>query len=98
LNLHQIYPTAEEQTLLRYYFNNSLKISSNSDIIKVQNKVVSDIKSNDNEQFPIDIKYAIRYKSGLCYDRSMFLQKVMLLNDIKIRPVFLFSKKQNYTT
>jgi hypothetical protein len=65
-----------------------LSVSNKKDIIKLQNKILSTCKTEYVSDGEIKIEKVL-YK-GLCYDRSLILQKILILNDIPIRPLYLY--------
>ena len=89
-NKYQLYPDRQDIIELQSFYKDALNIESREDIIKFQNHVLDSIHHE-----PLSVKESIltnviRSKKGLCYDRSILMQKVMLINDIEVRPVFLF--------
>jgi hypothetical protein len=97
---NDISPTANEVYCLQTAFG-SLSIQSKEDVISLQNRVINTIYHGirDNMKYPLDINSVILGKRGLCYDRSLILQKIMLLNGIRIRPVYIFFNiKTNHTS
>lgn len=75
--------------MLNNFFQNQ-KVRSEEDIIRVQNKVVSEISQNNIGIGQLDIAKTFRLKKGQCFDRSLLLQKYFILNSFKVRPVYLF--------
>ena len=65
-----------------------IKISNKNDILRIQNLVIDNYKQG----FVSDGKIIIENLNGrgFCYDRSLILQKLLIHNNISIRPVYLF--------
>lgn len=85
----QLYPSENEIKLLNQFYGD-VSIYDSKDILKIQNLTVKKIRHeflNDNE---ILIDEIIKKEKGFCYDRSILLQKILLKNNIEIRPVYLF--------
>jgi len=38
----------------------------------------------------INVKECLLSRKGLCYDRSLILQKILILNGYQVRPIFVF--------
>jgi hypothetical protein len=58
----------------------------------IQNYVVNNLENGANSSFKkaINIASLLNEKIGSCFDRSLLMQKIFLLNDIKVRPVYIF--------
>lgn len=97
-NKKQIQPSYTEKKILESYLKKSKKITTDKDFIKIQNYVIKDIKSGANDRLPLDIINIIKYKKGLCYHRSLLLQKILLMNNIDVRPIFLYVRKDGKMT
>ena len=67
-----------------------LHIKSKNDIYKVSSLVISQIRHELSINYPLDVKIVAKKKMGLCYDRSLILQKIFLYNKIPIRPIFVY--------
>ena len=92
-NLNKIYPTSSEVLEISNFLKpKSHKISSHQDILSLQNYIVKSTKNGANSSYKkeINISALIHEKKGACFDRSLFLQKILLLNNIKFRPVYLY--------
>jgi len=87
---NNISPTPSELYFLERTIG-SLRIESKQDLIFIQNRVIEVIAQAPHDvTYPLDIISALRAKKGLCYERSLILQKIMISNGIKIRPVYVF--------
>lgn len=76
----------------------NIKIQDSSDIIRIQNQVIKQIKHKFIGSDKLVLKDILRKKSGYCYDRSFVLQKILIYNNIPIRPVFIFYNLNNNKT
>ncbi len=90
-NRNRIKPTKAEIIELQIFYKSLIILESKKDIIKFQNYTVEKIDYHSNGIGEINIINIIKSKKGLCFHRSLIMQKVMILNGINIRPVFLFS-------
>jgi hypothetical protein len=88
-NRYKIKPSSQEILLLKRSFG-SIDINSIEDIFRINSLVIDEIEHGFNGIFPISIEKVLNAKKGLCYDRSMILQKIFIYNNIPIRPVFLY--------
>jgi hypothetical protein len=75
-----------------------LKISDEKDIIRLQNDVIKIIKHEFNGDSLLNVFTILKYRKGMCFDRSILLQKIMSFNKIDVRPVYLFYNKNNSKT
>lgn len=90
-NIYQVKPTEQETIELKRFYKSAININTTEDIIYIQNYTISTISHRSNGIGEINIIKILKDKYGFCFDRSLILQKVMLLNGIRIRPVFLYS-------
>ena len=90
-NKYQVEPTEQETIELKRFYKSAINIKTTEDIIYLQNFTLSTISHKSNGIDEINIIKVLKDKKGFCFNRSMILQKVMLLNGIEIRPVFLYS-------
>ena len=90
-NKYQVEPTEQETIELKRFYKSAINIKTTEDIIYLQNYTLSTITHKPNGINQLNIDKILKDKQGLCFDRSLILQKVMLLNGIEIRPVFLYS-------
>jgi hypothetical protein len=89
INRIQVYPTDLEKMYLEAFFENQ-KIENEQDIIGVQNKIVGEVSHISTGSGQLNIINTLKFKKGLCFDRSLVLQKYFILKGYKIRPVYLF--------
>jgi hypothetical protein len=90
-NKYQVKPAENEIIELKQFYKSKINIKNTDNIILLQNYTIDNISHNSNGINEIDIIKILKTKKGLCFHRSLIMQKVMLLNGIKIRPIFLFS-------
>ena len=90
-NRNRMKPTNAEITELQSFYKSLIEIKTTKDIINLQNYTIDSIIHHSNGVVEIDIIKILKTQKGLCFHRSMVLQKVMLINGIQIRPVFLYS-------
>ncbi len=90
-NKSQVKPAENEIIELKNFYKSKINIKNTDNIILLQNYTIDNISHNSNGINEIDIIKILKTKKGLCFHRSLIMQKVMLLNGIKIRPIFLFS-------
>lgn len=92
-------PTKTEANELNLFYKSLIKIKNTNDIIALQNYTIDHISHDSSSgSGEINIIQILKTKKGLCFHRSLILQKVMLLNGLRIRPVFLYSKTNNTKT
>jgi hypothetical protein len=96
-NREQLRLTDHELILLKDEFG-SINLSNSDDILKIQNKVITNIRHEFLAFDILSIDTILKFKRGLCYDRSILLQKVLIYNNIKIRPVYIFFNQNKPTS
>lgn len=89
INRSQIRPNENEVVALEVFFGKK-NIKSEQDIIAAQNKIVRDISHKSSGTGLLNILNTLKIKEGLCFDRSLVLQKYFIMKGYKIRPVYLF--------
>jgi len=94
----QVKPSEIEIVELKKFYKSLVLIKNQDDIIALQNYTINKISHNSNGIDKIDIIQILKTKKGLCFHRSYIMQKVMLLNGIEVRPVFLYSNPFQKTT
>ncbi len=89
ININRFYirPNSDEINLIKSQFGNII-IREKNDILKIQNSVID--KSIPAFVSDGEIKVSNVLNKGLCYDRSLILQKILIFNNIPIRPVYLY--------
>ncbi len=96
-NKNQIKPNNKEITELNKEFGN-LILKDSIDFIRIQNNVVNVIKHGLVSTDQINIINNLHLKRGQCFERSIILQKILILNNIKIRPVYIFFRSGKNNT
>jgi len=86
-NNYKIKPTKNEISILKKELNSSLIIKNEYNIIKLQNQIIDSIPNFSNGTGEIDISHIMRTKKGSCFHRSLILQKILIYNNFRIRPV-----------
>jgi hypothetical protein len=89
INRSQIRPNENEVGALEVFFGKK-NIKSEQDIIAAQNKIVGEVSHKSTGSGQLNIINTLKFKKGLCFDRSLVLQKYFILKGYKIRPVYLF--------
>ena len=97
-NKYRIIPTKNEITELKSFYKSLITIKNSKDIIALQNFTIDHIAHEPNGIGEIDLIYILKTQKGFCFHRSIILQKVLLLNGISIRPVFLYSNPLSTST
>ena len=97
-NKYQVEPTEKEIVELKKFYKTFITIKHNKDIIVLQNYTIDNISHNSNGIDEIEIIKILKTKKGLCFNRSMVMQKALIMNGIDVRPVFLFSNPFNTST
>ena len=97
-NRYKIKPTEKEIVELKKFYKSIIHISSKKDILVLQNFTIDKIKHESIGIDEIDISKILKVKKGLCFNRSMILQKLLIYNGIDLRPVYLYSNPKMSTT
>jgi hypothetical protein len=97
-NKYQVKPTKKEIVELKKFYKSFIDIHHQKDIIVLQNLTIKNIKHEQNGIDEIEIINTLQSKKGLCFNRSMVMQKALIMNGIDVRPVFLYSNPFNTST
>lgn len=89
INREEVKPNKKDIDILKKEFGD-LKIVDTTGLIILQNSVINKIKHQYNGDSTIFIEKIINKKMGFCFDRSLLLQKILIYNKIRVRPVYLF--------
>ena len=89
INRNQISPNAKERAALEAFFGKN-SINVEQDIISIQNKLVNEVLHDITGTGQLNILNTLKLKKGLCFDRSLVLQKYFIMKGYRIRPVYLF--------
>ena len=98
INLRELKPNALEIKILKSFAGDRIEIRSKEDIQFIIDYTIENIKhgvSPTAEGENLSLAKIIGSRTGSCYDRSLILKKIMLLNDIKITPIFLYYSVSN---
>ena len=87
-NRYKIKPTNKEIVELKKFYKSIIHISSIKDILVLQNFTIDKIKHESIGIGEVAISKILKYKKGMCFDKSMVMQKVMTYNGIDVRPVY----------
>jgi hypothetical protein len=90
-NRNKVMPNKAEAIQLRLFYKSLLEIKNIKDIVILQNYTINHIAHHPNGVDEINIIQILKTKKGFCFHRSLVLQKALLMNGIRIRPVFLYS-------
>ena len=88
-NRDQVKPNSYEIAEFEKLFGN-LSIKDSLDLIYIQNKVIDLIEHQQVSVDKIDVVNNLRLKKGQCFERSLILQKILIYNGFKIRPLYLY--------
>jgi hypothetical protein len=89
-NQFQVSPTSAEIKSILSVFPTANRIKTKADIVAMQNQIIDSLQLTEASFFPIDIKYDLKVRGGICFNRSLLLQKILILNGFRIRPIYLF--------
>ena len=103
-----ISPDDEDVVLLKSFFGSQFVIRELEDILEAQNLTMKKIPHGESgnpewdilrkEDIVIDtlsLELIVDQTLGACYERSFLLQKLMLANGLKVRPIYIFFGKDN---
>lgn len=97
-NQQQVSPNSSEINAILSVFPQANSIKSKDDILFIQNQVIDSILHSPSSFYPIDIINDLNLRKGQCFNRSLLLQKILVLNGFKIRPVYLFFSSTSKTS
>ena len=89
-NYFRIKPNISEIKNINKLISNKI-IHDTSDFKNIQHLIIDSIAhlSNNNGR-EINIDSVIVNKQGFCFDRSLLLQKILIMNNFKIKPIYLY--------
>lgn len=89
-NYFRINPTVSEIKNINKLISNKI-IHDTNDLKYIQHLIIDSIAhiSNNNGR-EINIDSVIVNKQGFCFDRSLLLQKILIMNNFKIKPLYLY--------
>ena len=107
-NQNAVSPDDEDVVLLKFFFGSQFVIRELEDILEAQNLAMKKIPHGDTgipewdilrkEDIVIDtlsLEIIVGQTWGTCYERSFLLQKLLLANGLKVRPIYIFFGKDN---
>ena len=107
-NQNAVSPSDEDVVLLKSFFGSQFVIRDLEDILEAQNLAMKKIPHGESgitewdilrkEDIVIDtlsLELIVGQTWGACYERSFLLQKLMLANGLKVRPIYIFFGKDN---
>ena len=98
-NLNQIKPSAIELEALHAFYGKLFYIKTKEDVVNLNLYTIQKIRHELlDSTTSIDISKIIKYKRGLCYDRTLLMEKVLTANNIKIRSIYFFYSTKHKTT
>jgi hypothetical protein len=97
-NKYQVKPTEKEIVELNKFYKSLIDVNDQKDILVLQNHTINNIMHEPNGINEINIIKTLQSKKGLCFNRSMVMQKALIYNNINVRPVFLYSNPFNAST
>jgi len=91
-NQNAVSPDDEDVVLLKSFFGSHFVIRELEDIIEAQNlalkKIPHGVRRWEVDTLSLEL-------IGACYERSFLLQKLLLANGFKVRPIYIFFGKDN---
>ena len=107
-NQNAVSPSDEDVVLLKSFFGSQFVIRDLEDILEAQNLAMKKIPHGKvgvpewemltKQDIVIDtlsLETIIGQTWGTCYERSFLLQKLMLANGFKVKPIYIFFGKGN---
>ena len=107
-NQNAVNPDDEDVVLLKSFFGPRFVIRELEDILKAQNLAMKKIPHGESgipewdflekKTLSIDtlsLELIVDKTFGACYERSFLLQKLLLENGLKVRPIYIFFGKDN---
>ncbi len=89
-NQYEVYPNADERKAILSMFPRANNIRTKEEIILIQNQVIDSIPHAEASMYPLNIIEDLKKRKGLCYNRSLLLQKILLMNGFQVRPIYLY--------
>ena len=96
-NHNAINPDDEDVVLLKSFFGSQFVIRDLEDILEAQNLAMKKIPHGERrwELDVLSLELIVDQTLGACYERSLLLQKLLLANGFKVRPIYIFFGKGN---
>ena len=96
-NQNAVSPSDEDVVLLKSFFGAQFVIRDLEDILEAQNLAMKKIPHGERrwELDVLSLELIVDQTLGSCYERSFLLQKLLLANGFKVRPIYIFFGKDN---
>lgn len=96
-NQNAVSPSDEDVVLLKSFFGSQFVIRDLEDILEAQNLAMKKIPHGERrwELDALSLELIVDQTLGACYERSLLLQKLLLANGFKVRPIYIFFGKDN---
>ena len=96
-NQNAVSPDDEDVVLLKSFFGSQFVIRELEDILEAQNLAMKKIPHGERrwELDALSLELIVDQTLGACYERSFLLQKLLLANGFKVRPIYIFFGKDN---
>ena len=96
-NQNAVSPSDEDVVLLKSFFGAQFVIRDLEDILEAQNLAMKKIPHGERrwELDVLSLELIVDQTLGACYERSLLLQKLLLANGFKVRPIYIFFGKGN---
>ena len=96
-NHNAISPDDEDVVLLKSFFGSQFIIRELEDILEAQNLALKKIPHEQRiwELDALSLEFIVDQTIGSCYEMSFLLQKLLLANGLKVRPIYIFFGKDN---
>ena len=83
---------------LKDFYGSHFEINTFKDIYNAQRHTLDKIPHSfieDASEKLLTVEKIVERKDGSCYHRSLLLQKLMIANGLKVKPIYLFYGKNN---
>ena len=96
-NQNAVSPDDEDVVLLKSFFGSQFVIRELEDILEAQNLALKKIPHGVRiwELDALSLELIVDQTLGSCFERSFLLQKLLLANGFKVRPIYIFFGKDN---
>ena len=96
-NQNAVSPSDEDVVLLKSFFGSQFVIRDLEDILEAQNLAMKKIPHGERrwELDALSLELIVDQTLSSCYERSFLLQKLLLANGFKVRPIYIFFGKSN---
>jgi hypothetical protein len=59
--------------------------------------VIENVKHFPSSENPVDVVKDLKIMKGVCFNRALLLQKIMLMNGFQIRPIYIYYHEKRDT-